>query len=187
MTKKKNPLIFCPQFAFALSYISTVIVENNWGWVGDGWLVKKCSETIGNWWYAFCESQVTGQERQFTSARTAGSSNPRHLDLCDFIIFIVTNSGGNMNRTGCKWKWAGFSMERIVWGALAGRCGRASIWYQLWITTSLVGLSTWNNNRKCFSQARKALLQRVAFQVCHLESGGTGLPALHLHLPTPCL
>jgi len=100
------------------------------GRVGDGWLAKKCNETIGNWWGAFCGSQAAGQERQFKSGRTAGNSNPRHLGLCDFVIFIVTNSERNMSRAGYKWKWAGFSTERIVCRALAGTHSRVSIWYQ---------------------------------------------------------
>lgn len=136
-------------------------VENISGW---GWLVKKCNETIGNWWNAFSGSQAAGQERQFTSGRTAGYSNPHHLDLCDFIIFIVTNSERNMNRAGCKWKWAGFSIERIVCGVLAGTHGRGSIWHQPCITTSLVRLATWNNNRNIFSQAREALLKKWHFK-----------------------
>lgn len=184
-------LSFCGWFSApicfsSLSHVSTVKVENISGWVGDGWLVKKCNETTGNWWYAFCGSQATGQERQFTSGRTAGNSNPHHLDLCDFIIFIVTNSERNMNRAGCKWKWAGFSIEWIVRGALAGTCSGASIWYQPAsheLPLRWSGCVHETTTEKKISQARKALLKNVVFQIRHLESGDIKLPDLHLRLP----
>lgn len=162
----------------SLSYIMKV--ENISGRVGDGWLVKKCNETIENWWDAFCGSQAAGQERQFTSGRTAGNSNPCHLDLCDFIIFIVTNSERNTNRVGYKWKWAGFSKEWIVWGALAGTYSRVSIWYQPAMNYHFIGQAGYMKLQKIFHSCKGSPAEKMTFQTYHLEREHRRLPTLHL-------